>query len=192
MAAIGLTEAAMQKLNPAVRIRHYRSDDSEALYAAVIESVDLVGAWLPWCTSKYSRADAVGWIKACADDWKQASAFPFAVEDVGSGAILGGVGISQINRLHKTGNIGYWIRTSRAGTGVATRAVRQLAHWALDSQQFYRLEIVTRLENAASRRVAEKVGSTFEYIARNRLLENGISQSAAVYSLVPDDLVKSQ
>jgi RimJ/RimL family protein N-acetyltransferase len=44
------------------------------------------------------------------------------------------------------------------------------------------------VHNAASRRVAEKLGARLECIARNRLMGWGRPHDAAVYSLVPSDV----
>jgi RimJ/RimL family protein N-acetyltransferase len=63
-----------------------------------------------------------------------------------------------------------------------------LAKFAFGELKLSRIEIVTMLDNAASRRVAEKVGFQFEGVARNRLLFKGQPHDAALYSLVPSDI----
>jgi RimJ/RimL family protein N-acetyltransferase len=65
------------------------------------------------------------------------------------------------------------------------------ARFGLTQLGLARLEIVTLVHNTASRRVAEKLGATFECIARNRLSGWGRSHDAAMYSLTPDDLKRA-
>ena len=36
---------------------------------------------------------------------------------------LGGCGINHISRVHRFGNLGYWVRTSATGRGIAVSAV---------------------------------------------------------------------
>lgn len=46
-----------------------------------------------------------------------------------------------------------------------------------------------RVDNIASQRVAEKVGAVRESVLRKRLLTNGDSQDAVLFSLTPEDLM---
>lgn len=88
-------------------------------------------------------------------------------------------------------NLGYWVRASRVRQGVATAAAALLARFGFDELRLARLEIVVRLDNAASRRVAEKLGCRLEGVARNRLLFDGTPFDAAMYAMIPDDLVQA-
>jgi len=69
-----------------------------------------------------------------------------------------------------------------------TTAARLADRFAFRELKLTRHEIVARVDNVASRRVAEKVGSTFEYVARNRLLHKGRPYYASVYSLLPGEV----
>jgi RimJ/RimL family protein N-acetyltransferase len=61
-----------------------------------------------------------------------------------------------------TANVGYWVRTSRTGQGIATAAVRLVARFGFEDLGLRRLELLIAVHNVASRRVAEKVGATLE------------------------------
>lgn len=104
-----------------------------------------------------------------------------------SGAVVGGTGINQINKVHGIGNIGYWVSTPHTGRGVAKLAARQAALLGFRELGLTRLEIVALKDNVASQRVAQSIGATFECIARNRLRTQGAAREAAVYSLTPED-----
>src|SRR5437764_6118705 len=64
------------------------------------------------------RRAAILWptrnVRSQGDEW-----YSFAVLDQSCGRFLGGVGINFINRVHQFANLGYWVRTSAAGRGVA-------------------------------------------------------------------------
>ena len=49
--------------------RPYRGEDAPALLAAVRESVESVGRWLPWCTVEYGEQHAIDWIAHCRTTW---------------------------------------------------------------------------------------------------------------------------
>jgi ribosomal-protein-serine acetyltransferase len=54
------------------------------------------------------------------------------------------------------------VRTRQTGQGIATAAVRLIARFGFEDLGLRRLELLVAVDNMASRRVAEKVGATFE------------------------------
>ena len=164
-------------------LRSYEADDANALWEAARESVAEVFPWLPWCHAQYSMADAVEWIRSRASLAAEGREYTFAI--VGTdGRFLGGCGLNQINRIHRFGNLGYWVRTSATRHGVATEAVRQVADFAFGNTSLVRLEIVCAVGNGQSQRVAERAGAVREGILRHRLLLHEQPIDAVMYSLV--------
>ena len=70
---------------------------------------------------------------------------------------------------------------------MATEATILLATFGFKELGLRRIEIVTDIENKASRRVAEKAGAQFEGILRKRLKFGDRNIDAAMYSLIPED-----
>ncbi len=172
-------------VNQEVYIRPFKEDDGLSFVEAVHESVATVGAWMSWCHQGYSLQEAGSWFKLCQQNRAAGLAYDFGLFSVSSDQVLGGIAINQINKEHNFGNIGYWVRQSQQGKGIATQAARTIATFGFQKLKLTRLEIVVAEENLASRRVAEKVGASFECIARNRLVIRGVPHDSAVYSLVP-------
>ncbi len=143
---------------------------------------------MSWCHPDFSVRDAEEWIAHCERSWEAGSDREFGILDATSSEVLGCVGINQFNRVHNFANVGYWVRTSRVGRGVASAAVLSIAGFAFGELKLSRIEIVAQVDNVASRRVAEKVGCRFEGIARNRVVYRGQPRDAALYSLVPGDI----
>ena len=169
-------------------IRPFRIADAEAFAAAVRESVESVGAWLPWCRADYGAKEARAWISQCAVRLNMGVSYDVGVFSEDCSILYGGVAINQIDPLHNSGNIGYWVRESLQRQGIATRAARAMAVFGFETLKLTRLEIVAAENNLASRAVAEKLGATLECVARNRLLVRGVPLAAAVYSLIPGDI----
>jgi ribosomal-protein-serine acetyltransferase len=164
-------------------IRAYEPEDAQALWEAARESVREISPWLSWCHAEYSVAEAVEWIRSRAPLAAERREYSFAI--VGTdGRFLGGCGVNQINRIHRFGNLGYWVRTSATHQGVATEAVRQVAEFAFRNADLVRVEIVCAVENDGSQRVAERAGAVREGILRHRLLLHGQPVDAVMYSLV--------
>jgi ribosomal-protein-serine acetyltransferase len=169
-------------------LRPWQERDASTLVEAARESADTVGRWLPWCHSDYGTDDAVSWIARCQAGWRSGEFYAFAVAEAASGQLLGGAGLNQRNLLHRSANLGYWVRQSRQGQLWASAAVNLLARFGFGQLGLIRIEIITLPENHASRRTAEKVGARFEALARQRLWMDGQAHDARVYGLIPTDL----
>ena len=97
--------------------------------------------------SPYTTEDAQNWVERCATAWRTGAAYPFAIVDSESGALLGSIELQ--------GNtIGYWVARDAWGRGIATRALKLLCGWARERP----LRLTTHPDNVASQRVAEKAG----------------------------------
>jgi ribosomal-protein-serine acetyltransferase len=174
------------RANEIVRIRAFENGDATSFVAAARESVETVGKWMDWCHADYSIEDARTWIESCQQNSAASTTYEFALVDPITGEFFGGAGVNQINTAHNFANIGYWVRQSRQGCGIATAAARLLIEFAFTELKLTRVELVIRPDNLPSRHVAEKVGATLESIARNRIISYGKAWVGAIYSVVPD------
>jgi RimJ/RimL family protein N-acetyltransferase len=173
--------------NGNILIRPFRVEDLNPMYEAVRESIAEISPWLPWCHPDYRIEDTSAFILSREDAWKNEGEYGFAVCDVKTGAFLGGVGISQVNQIYKCANLGYWVRSSCVGRGVASQSARLAARFGLEELGLQRIEILVATGNHASQRAAEKAGAAREGVLRKRLLVSGQPQDAVVYSLVAED-----
>lgn len=171
-----------------IALRRYRLDDVEPLYAAVDESRASIGRWMPWCHEHYAHGDALTWVAGRERAWIESEEYTMMIVDADSGAILGSSGLNQINHVNAFANLGYWVRASAQRRGVASAAVRLVARYGFEAFGLGRVEIVTDVDNLASRRTAERAGARFEGVCRNRLKQWGCFGDAALYGLIPADL----
>lgn len=186
------TLPALELVEEPLRLRPWQTQDAEDLFDAVHSSVAHVGRWLPWCHADYQLGDASAWISHCQDGWSRGEHFAFPIFDRRTGELLGGAGLNQRNRQHRSANLGYWVRQSRHGEGIAPRAASLVARFGFEQLGLIRIEIIVMPDNHASRRTAEKTGARFEAIARQRLWANGLAHDAAVYGLTPADLRRAR
>lgn len=166
-----------------VAIRCYAPRDAAALFEAACESIEEVHPWLEWCHPGYEMSESRAWIEHCRRAWQAEEEYQFAI--VGPDDVyLGGCGLNRLQRDHRVANLGYWVRTSATGRGVATEAARQVAAFALEETELNRLEIITAVENHASQKVAERLGAVREGIVRSRLYLHGEPHDAVQYAIV--------
>jgi RimJ/RimL family protein N-acetyltransferase len=186
--ALEQTVAADELFGKGLRLRPWQLQDAEPLFDAAQSSLSTVGRWLPWCHASYALEDARAWIACCEHGWSHAEHFAFAVFDDGSGELLGAVGLNQRNLKHRSANLGYWVRQSRQGEGIAARAASLVARFGFERLGLIRIEIVTLPDNGASRRTAEKIGAKLETLARHRLWVQEQPMDAVVYALIRADM----
>jgi RimJ/RimL family protein N-acetyltransferase len=175
----------------AVRLRRFHLEDADELYDAVRESVDELARWLPWCHAAYSRDEAQAWVESRAAAWVQGQEYSFVICRADGDRLLGGAGLNQFDPLRLRCNLGYWVRTSETGRGLATRGARLLARFGLESLGLERIEIVAAVGNRASQRVALKAGAQREGVARRRLRVHGVQHDAVCFSLIPQDFIRA-
>ena len=166
-------------------LRPFETCDVPAFVEAARESRATVGRWMQWCHNDYSKTDAESWFALAAKNMRESVAYELGIFTSDRKGFLGGVGLNQFNGEHNFCNLGFWVRESKQRQGVAARAACALAEFGFRELKLTRIEIVVAEGNVLSRRVAEKIGATFECVARNRLVVNGSPHAAAVYSLVP-------
>ena len=174
-----------------IQIRRYQPEDVRKVYEAVRESVDRLSPWMDWCRADYSMEDATYWVESRETAWNAKAAFSFLIANQ-HGKILGACGLNRIDHVNETANLGYWVRSSEVGRGVATAAVVWLCELAFGELNLHRLEIVASVDNDASQRVAEKAGAVREGVLRERLLVHGEYQNVILYSILKTDFQRSE
>ena len=166
-------------------LRPFWLGDSTGLYCAVKESLRDLSSWMSWATDTYTELTAREYITIARARWNEGTFYAFAITQ--SEEILGACTLSSIHSIYHFCNLGYWVRTSHRGQGIAGRAAKLAARFAFESLGLIRVEIVVAVENQASLRVAEKIGAHDEGILLNRMVIGKSIYDAHMYSLVPSD-----
>ncbi|WP_157956456.1 GNAT family N-acetyltransferase [Dyella sp. C11] len=169
-----------------IRLRPWRHTDADALFEATRESIASVSPWLPWLHEGYDRDDGAQWIAKCEADQEKGEAYAFGIFDK-DGRALGDIALNRVDPRRGSANLGYWVRTSAQGQGVATRAARAIADFGFRVLGLVRIEVVIAVDNTASRRTAERLGANFDGVSPNRIIHRGEAAPAAVYSLLPPE-----
>ena len=170
-----------------ILLRPFRLEDAQETFTAVRESIADLKSWMSWAYDDYSPNDTREFIRITRSRWQEGTLYAFAITDASSGRVLGGCSLSHIHPVYHLCNLGYWVRSSRRGSGIAGRAARMAAQYAFEKIGLVRVEIVIAPENEASLRVAEKVGAHYEGLLRNRMVVGQEVYDAAMYSLIPQD-----
>ena len=84
--------------------------------------------------------------------------------------------------------IGYWIDSAVAGLGIMPTAVAMAVDHCFRVVGLHRIEINIRPENAASKRIPEKLGFRFEGLRERYLHIDGDWRDHLTYALVAEDV----
>ena len=174
----------MKLRGPGIVLRQWRLDDAPAVEAACQDPE--IAHWIPFVPRPYTREDAAGYIRACLESGDERH--PFAIVDDSTDELLGSIDMG-VNAHFYRGHIGYWIVSAARGRGICTSSLRVLSRWALDELGLQRLELITDPDNAASQRVAEKVGFRREGVLRAHLRHpDGRVRDSVMFSLLPGEI----
>ena len=125
-----------------IELRH-----AEGILQATLESRPELLPWMPWAV-----APTIEGVREMAAD----GGMSFAVIDRETGEVIGVAGLNPF--ADGSYELHYWIHSRYAGKGLATEASRALLDWGGRSLGATRFTLWAGRDNAASRRVAEKLG----------------------------------
>jgi RimJ/RimL family protein N-acetyltransferase len=168
-----------------LRIRAPRPDDDAAeMNRATVESYAELKPWMPWAKNVPTMEETAMYCRRslARQVLRESVDFRLHLQD---GRFAGTVGFPRLNWKVPSFEIGYWLRTSLAGRGLMTEAVRALTAFAFDKLSAQRVTIQMDERNRASRRVAEKAGFALEGILRNDERDNdGGLRNTCIYALI--------
>lgn len=177
----------MELTDGRVTLRTPTRDDAATVAEAVRSSVDTLWPWMPWASDRYAESDAVQWIGNLLDE----TAVPLLILDE-ERKMVGATGYNKVDGLNKRANLGYWLRSDAGGRGYATAAASLTIAYALGDAGLHRVEIQMSVENEPSKRVAERVGATYEGVMRQRLwCSDERHHDAHGFAVIAGDLLRS-
>ena len=170
-----------------VTLRPWTLDDVPAIARACNESE--IARWIHQLPSPYGEQDAREYVLATRAGWNDGTGAFFAIVDAAICEPVGSIAIHVIDSMFGNVEVGYWAAAQARGRGLATRAVRLIARWAIDVAGAERVQLRADVQNAASLRVAEKAGFTREGTLRSAAFNQRQDRRIdyAVYSLLPGE-----
>lgn len=175
-------------MTPRLVLRSARAEDAQALYEAVLESMDALRPYVPWAahmTPSLAQSEA---------DCRRMQARFLLREDLAllmferdaqgrELGYVGGTGLHRIDWQVRRFEIGYWCRSSRVGQGFIGEAVEALTRVAFDELKARRVEVRMDDDNERSWRVAERAGFALEGVLRQQCLApDGEPRDLRVYA----------
>ncbi len=147
-------------------LRCWQPDDARLLKEAIDSSLDHLRPWMPWAVYEPQSVEAkADRLRVFRGEFDLDRDYVYGILSRDERLAIGSSGLHT--RLDAGGlEIGYWIRASHVGRGLATEAASALVKVAFEIAKAERVEIHCRPDNAASAAVPRKLGFTHEATRR--------------------------
>src|SRR4051812_28108131 len=139
-----------------VVIRPWQASDAAALEPACGDPDICRFTTVP---EEFTLEAARAWIARQQAHEREGTALVLAIEQAETRQAVGMVGLFQLGRRDGP-RLGYWLTRERRGRGFAESAVRLLLDWALAQEEVEHVLIDVECPNAASLRLAKRLGAT--------------------------------
>lgn len=174
-------------------IRCWEPRDAPLLKEALDTSLDHLRPWMPWAADEPQPLEQkIELLRSFRGRFDLGEEFVYGLFTLDETEAVGGAGLHT--RVGPGAlEIGYWLRASRVGHGLAREATAALALVALRVCGVDRVEIHVDPGNEASLRIPRALGFTEEATLRRRLPagEGAEPRDAVVFSLFADELSTS-
>lgn len=161
-------------------LREWTMDDADALFAVVgdAEVMKWVEDGKPWASIEVARE----WLRGVVENYRKRGYSRWAVVEKEGGRVVGSCGFAP---LPWSGEIdfGYLLVRDRWGRGYATEVGRAALLYGFGRLGFVEVVASIAPENAASRRVIEKLG----FVYRGLEHQPGDSEESEIYVLANPD-----
>ncbi|AKQ68994.1 GCN5-related N-acetyltransferase [Myxococcus hansupus] len=133
-----------------------------------------------------TEADVADFIDSACQAAERGSERPFVILEQRTGAPVGSTRFLDIQRDHRTLEIGYtWLGRRVWRTPVNTECKYLLLRHAFEALGVMRVQLKTDQHNARSRAAIERLGARFEGVLRNHMLvRGGVVRDSAYYGVI--------
>ncbi|WP_433610562.1 GNAT family N-acetyltransferase [Dactylosporangium sp. CA-139114] len=152
-------------------LRAWQPEDAEDVYRACQDPRIQRWTTVPVPYLPEHAEDFTGAVTRTA--WATQTSAPLGVFDARSGELLASSGLVALDKAGGNGELGTWVAPWARGRRVAERAGRAVAHWAFEVLGLRRLTWRAEVGNHASKLTAERIGFTFDGVARAALPARG-------------------
>jgi RimJ/RimL family protein N-acetyltransferase len=185
-----MTDPPYRVVTPRLVLRCWEPRDAASLKEAVDSSVEHLRPWMPWASAEpQTLREKIALLRTFRGRFDLGEDFVYGIFPSDESEVVGGTGLHT--RVGESAlEIGYWIRASRVGKGLATEATAGLTRIAFELCGVDRVEIRTDPANELSRSIPLKLGFVEEATLRRRL-RYPEPRDVVVYTMFRDDLAAS-
>lgn len=161
-------------------LRDWRENDAAALEPVCGDADVCQFTSVPWT---YTLSAARTWVRRLQNRRSAGTGLALAITRNDDEAALGNVNLVRFSDDGQQAALGYWLVPSARGHGLATAAAKILCAWGVEQMNLVRIELAVLPDNAASHRVADRLGAAREGLRRDSHEAGGRKWDMVIYSL---------
>jgi [ribosomal protein S5]-alanine N-acetyltransferase len=166
-----------------LRLREPRAEDAEAIF----EFKSDPEVTRPYAVEPYRALEqSAAWVRGRLDDYRRRDGLVWIVVAAGDDRAIGSVCFWHFEPGFRTAELGYELRRSHWGRGIATEAAGAAVGFGFTEMEFHRIEACPLAENVASHRLLEHLGFTLEGTLRERVARPDRFEDQLYYGLLRD------
>jgi RimJ/RimL family protein N-acetyltransferase len=170
---------------PRLLLRPKQVGDGAITAAAVHETWDELHKWMRWAENPadFTAESMEIRTRRVMASFILREGIELTGVEVATGTAVIWCGLHDIDWQGRQCDTGYWVRKSAQGKGIATEAANALVRYAFGALGMRRIGLTHSAGNEASRRIAEKLGFSFEGIQRGaNILPGGENADRLCYA----------
>lgn len=174
--------------SPRLRLRPYRADDAEAMFA-LYSDPRVMRYWSFPAWTELSQARA--YLDRALAGMASGEIFPWAIAERESDHLIGALTLFSLHVEQLRAEVGYSLSPDHQGRGLAAEALRLGLACAIDDLGLVRVEADIDPRNDPSARLLEGLGFQREGLLRKRWRVNGEICDTAFYGLLAEEFVRA-
>ena len=167
-----------------LRLRKLVLGDAEDIFAYA--SDDEVAKYMTWDTHK-TLEDSKGFINFTLDRYEKDDAGEWGIILKETGTLIGAIGFPRHDKKNSQAEIGYVLGHWYWGKGIMPEAVGRILQFAFTEMNLNRIECCHFFPNEKSGRVMQKIGMSFEGIAREKMFAKDRFWDTKQYAILRSD-----
>lgn len=172
-------------------LRPLATKDARELLMIVARSRAELGRFMTWPREMTELEHARRFIALGREGWLTERTSRFAMVERATGELLGTVELDAVDFRRSQAELGYWIRTDRAGHGYTTEAARAVLFYAFGTLSLHKVRADVAVGNTPSARVLDKLGFSLEGTLREDRPIGGVFTDHWRYGLLARDFSAS-
>ena len=153
-------------------------------------SLDSVTEYLTW-NSHRNEEYTKRYLKLVQDQYYDGEFYDWAVVLKNENKMIGTCGFTSFDIENNAGEVGYVINPNYAKKGYATEALKRIMYEGFMTLNLHRIYARCMDGNAASLRVMEKCGMTYEGCARSSMYIKGKYRSIHTCAIISNEFIKN-
>ena len=139
----------------------------------------------------YTEADAKWWVEHCKERAREEPrvSYELNLQLRGQQGIIGGLGLSKVDRKQGTCEVGYWLAENYWRQGIITEAAEKMIDFAFQELKIKKISAPIFAENKPSQGLAKSLGFKYKRTKTKKLKakSTGKIHSERVYELSRED-----